>query len=119
MRGSADCRPDPRQVVPPVVIRDAARYRTYREGFLKNDSVSYGFSNRALAESTADTFAPSGPVLSCWRGNTIRFARSTTSRASQPVFHWRVEELDSAHIMSQQSPVNLARRILIFRDEVI
>ncbi len=108
------------QSFPPAVIRDLERYRVYRERFLANDPVSYGFANRALAESTADTYAASVvcPVLLlAGRHDPLRpLAHVSSVAASFP--NARVAELDSAHIMSQQSPVDLARAILEFRDRL-
>jgi 3-oxoadipate enol-lactonase len=106
---------------PPVVIRDADRYRIYRERFLKNDSVSYGFANLALAESTADTFAQfvTCPVLLLAGKHDPLRPLDHVNGVAVRFPNARVEELDSAHIMSQQSPVELARRVTKFRDEVI
>ncbi|MGH9200275.1 MAG: alpha/beta fold hydrolase [Vicinamibacterales bacterium] len=109
------------QSFPRLVIHDQARFQRYRERFLKTDPASYGLANRALAESTADRWA-SAVTCSC-------LLLAGTHDTLRPLDHVRVvaasfpnaqvEALDSAHIMSQQAPVELARRILRFRDEVI
>jgi 3-oxoadipate enol-lactonase len=105
---------------PSVVIQDPARYQAYRDRFLKNDPVSYGFANRALAESTADRLASSVTcpcLLLAGRHDTLRpLDHVQTVAASFP--NALVEELDSAHVMSEQAPAELARRILQFRDDI-
>jgi 3-oxoadipate enol-lactonase len=106
---------------PRVVIREMAPYQTYRARFLENDPVSYGLANRALAESTADTLASSvGCPILLLAGTHDSLRPPDHVRAVASSFpHAQVEELDSAHIISQQAPVELARRIIRFRDEAI
>jgi 3-oxoadipate enol-lactonase len=106
---------------PPSVIRDRARYQAYRARFLENDPVSYALANQALVESTADALASSvrcPSLLLAGKHDSLRppdHVRGVAAAFSDAT----MDELDSAHIMSQQAPVELARRIIRFRDETI
>lgn len=106
---------------PPAAIHDAARYEAYRERFLHNDPISYGLANRALAESRADLLASSVScpcLLLAGTHDSLRpLAHVQTVAAS--FSDATVEEIDSAHIMSEQAPEQLVQRILHFRDDVI
>jgi 3-oxoadipate enol-lactonase len=106
---------------PPSVIRDRDRYQAYRARFLENDPVSYALANHALAESAADTLASAvrcPSLLLAGKHDSLR-PPDHVREVAAGFPNASVEELDSAHIMSQQAPVELARRIIRFRDETI
>jgi 3-oxoadipate enol-lactonase len=106
---------------PRSVIRDQDWYRAYRQQFLRNDALSYALGNGALAESTADRLATSVTcpcLLLAGTHDVLRppdYVRAIARNFSNAF----VDELNSAHIMSQQAPLELTDRIVRFRDDIM